>query len=82
MQTFFLVALLTLVTMAVNAQTFLPGGFINYNYRGNPVNNINFSDSASQKKWSVTKYSSLSTTFSFFKGGNATVVAMHQWDCN
>lgn len=74
MRTFILIALLFTVS-AANAQVFLPGSFIDYGYRGNPARNINFKDSASGKKWFVSKYSGLSTSFSFFKGGNATVIS-------
>lgn len=57
------------------AQMYLPGSFLDYSYRGNPANNIHFGDVASQKKWSLTKYSNISTSFSFFKGGNAMIIA-------
>lgn len=49
------------------------------NFMQRPLFNrtLNFSDSSfNQKKWFFTKYSGVSTSFSFFKGGNATVVAV------
>lgn len=75
MRTFLLIAFINIIAFSSKAQSFLPGNFIDYSYRGNPARNINFNDSASNKKWSLSKYSGISTTFSFFKGGNATVVS-------
>ncbi len=60
---------------AANAQTFLPGGFIDYGYRGSFANHLQLNDSAANKKWSISKYSGISTSFSFFKGGNATIIS-------
>jgi hypothetical protein len=53
----------------------LPGSFINNAYRGGFAHNVAGSDSAPGKKWFISKYSSISTSFTFFKGGSATVVA-------
>ncbi|MDB5247348.1 MAG: hypothetical protein JWQ40_1742 [Segetibacter sp.] len=74
MRTLILTALLFTVISA-SAQSYLPGSFIDMGYRGNFANNIHLNDSASKKKWFVSKYSGISTSFSFFKGGNATVVS-------
>jgi len=75
MRNFILIALLVISTSA-NAQTFLPGSFIDNSYRGSLVNDIHLHDSsAAGKKWFVSKYSGISTSFSVFKGGNATVVS-------
>lgn len=74
MRTVIIIALLLSFT-ALKAQTYLPGGFIDYNYRGSLMNNQHLNDSTLQKKWFVSKYSGMSTSFSFFKGGNATVVS-------
>jgi hypothetical protein len=74
MRSLLLIAFL-FIGASVDAQTFLPGGFMNNSYRGSAAANINFNDSASSKKWFISKYSGLSTTFSFFKGGNATVIS-------
>lgn len=72
MRTFILIGFLALAA-TVDAQTFLPGGFIDNSYRGSLINNIPLNDSASKKKWFVSKYTGISTSFSFFKGGSATV---------
>lgn len=70
------------LAVTVDAQTFLPGGFIdnsyrgglrNNSYRGSLMNNIHVNDSAFKKKWFVSKYTGISTSFSFFTGGSATV---------
>ena len=58
----------------VEAQIIFPGSFIDMGYRGN-MNIAHLSDSALNKKWSVSKYSSISTSYTFFKGGSATIVA-------
>lgn len=60
---------------SADAQLYNPYSLMNYGYRGGGATNINFNDSASAKKWFVSKYSGLSTSFSFFKGGNAMVVS-------
>src|SRR4051812_112154 len=75
MRNYILIAILLFTVSAVNAQAFLPGSFIDYGYRGNPARNINFRDSSTNKKWFVSKYSGLSMSYSFFKGGNATVIS-------
>lgn len=74
MRTFILISFLIIAATA-DAQIFLPGSFIDNSYRGSLINNIHVNDSASKKKWFVSKYSGISTTFSFFKGGNATIVS-------
>jgi len=74
MRFFILIAFLFTVT-ASRSQNLLPANFIDYNYRGSLLNNIHVTDTAAKKKWFVSKYSSISTSFSFFKGGNATVVS-------
>ncbi|HEX8460901.1 MAG TPA: hypothetical protein VF623_05710 [Segetibacter sp.] len=71
---FFIIIACLITATAANAQSFLPGSFIDYNYRGSLLNNKNLNDSTT-KKWFVSKYSSISTSFSFFKGGSATVVS-------
>jgi hypothetical protein len=59
----------------VKAQTVLPGSFMDYTYRGVFTHNIPVQDSGSQKKWSFSKYTGLSASYSFFKGGSASVIA-------
>ena len=74
MRTIILMALILSVT-ALRAQTLLPLSFFDYTQRANFANNIHQGDSRSEKKWSFNSYSSISTSFSFFKGGNATIVS-------
>lgn len=74
MRTIIIVALLVSFT-GLKAQSFIPGSFIDNAYRGSFANNIHLNDSTAKKKWFVSKYSGISTSFTFFKGGNATVVA-------
>ena len=64
-----------IITASADAQTFIPSSFIDNNYRGNLMNDIHVNDSAFKKKWFVSKYAGISTGFSFYKGGNATVVS-------
>jgi hypothetical protein len=72
-----LIIILALVLSAstLQAQRFFPGSFIDNSYRGSFANNFNRNDSAAKKKWSFSKYTGISTSFTFFKGGNATVVS-------
>jgi len=53
----------------------MAGSFIPNNYRSGFAYTGYPSDSSSQKKWSLTRYSALSTTYSVFKGGQAQIVA-------
>lgn len=74
MRIIILIAIMISAT-ALRAQTILPGSFLDYTNRAAFASNIHSQDSLSNKKWSLTKYSGISTTFSFFKGGNATIVS-------
>jgi hypothetical protein len=66
---------LIIFTTTLKAQTFMAGNFIPNNYRGGFANTRYAADSSSQKKWFLTRYNALSTTYSFFKGGQAMIVA-------
>lgn len=69
-----LIVLVMIVSVsALKAQTVLSPNFIDYIHRATFANNIHFADSISKKKWSFSKYSGISTSFAFFKGGNATI---------
>jgi len=72
-----LILVLTVIMMAATskAQTVLPGSFMDYTYRGTPAQNIPVQDSLSKKKWSFSKYTGLSASYSFFKGGSASIIA-------
>lgn len=74
MRTFLFISFL-IITSTADAQTFIPGSFFDNSYRGKLINNIHVNDSSFKKKWFVSRYSGISTSFSFFKGGNATVVS-------
>jgi hypothetical protein len=66
-----------LITIAATAgaQNYVPGSFIGNSYRGNLINSIQVNDTAFKKKWFVNTYTGISTGFSFFNGGNATIVS-------
>ena len=72
-----IIVLLALIifTSTLKAQTFVGGHFIPNNYRSGFAYNSHPTDSSSQKKWFLTRYSALSTSYSFFKGGQAMIVA-------
>lgn len=74
MRTFIFISFL-IITTTVNAQTLVPRSFVDNSYRGSLLNNIHVNDSTFNKKWFVSKYTGISTSFSFFKGGNATIVS-------
>lgn len=72
MRTFIIISFL-LVAATACAQTYVPGSFINNSYRGSLINNMHANDSAFKKKWFLRKYSGISTSFTSFRGGNATI---------
>jgi hypothetical protein len=74
MRTIIFISILLSVT-GLKAQRFLPGSFIDNTYRGGVISAVRQNDSASKKKWLFSKYSGISTSFTFFKGGSATVVS-------
>lgn len=74
MRTFILISFL-IITANLSAQNLLPGSFVDNSYRGSLLNNIHVTDSAFKNKWFVSNYAGISTSFSFFKGGNATIVS-------
>lgn len=74
MRTALLFALMVLAATS-NAQTIFPQSLGYNQYRSGFANQLPVSDSGIQKKWFLTRYSALSTSYSFYKGGHATVVA-------
>jgi hypothetical protein len=70
-----LVLIVMIIGSALKAQTVLPASFMDYTYRGTYAHNIPLQDSLSKKKWSFSKYTGLSASYSFFKGGSASVIA-------
>lgn len=72
----FLLAVFLVFAATTEAQTFLSGNYLYSGYRGSLVNPQFFSDSTNaQKKWTFTRYTALSTSYTFFKGGQASVVS-------
>jgi hypothetical protein len=72
MRTMFVVMVL-IFSVSGKAQTALTGSYTGQ-LRQNSMADINrFNDSVVDKKWFVSKYIGLSTSFVFFKGGSATV---------
>ncbi|MFT4155430.1 hypothetical protein [Parafilimonas sp.] len=73
---FILILAVSIASTTLRAQ-FIPS--MGYNgFTQSPVFNrrIHVNDSSfNNKKWFVTKYGGISTSFSFFKGGNATIIA-------
>ena len=67
------VVMVLIFSVSVKAQTALTGSYTGQ-LRQSSMTDINrFNDSAVDKKWFVSKYIGLSTSFVFFKGGSATV---------
>ena len=64
----------TVLFISLKAQTVLPGSFQN-NIHEKVFDNKNLYDSSAQKKWFLTKYTGIIAGYSFFRGGNAAVVA-------
>ncbi len=61
--------------LVIKAQSIVPGSFMDYSYRGLTALNLQVKDSSAKKKWSFSKYTGLSASYSFFRGGSASVVA-------
>lgn len=74
MRTFIFISFL-IITASAKAQSIIPATLVDYNYRGSLLNDVHVNDSAFKKKWFVSHYAGISTGFSFFKGGNATIVS-------
>jgi len=67
------VLIILIFPLALTAQNFTPPGFGSWQ-RPQYVSSIRLNDSM-PKKWFITKYASLSTGVSFYKGGNSTFVS-------
>ncbi|HZF65052.1 MAG TPA: hypothetical protein VEZ55_11220 [Chitinophagaceae bacterium] len=72
-----LTLLLTLMifTTTLQAQIFRAGEFLPNHYRTAFSYNRHPADSFSQKKWFITRYSALSTSYGVYNGGQAIIVA-------
>lgn len=75
MRLIILIALMVSVTV-LRAQTFMPASAMGNPYRGSFYNNVHLNDSTSEKKWSFSRYSAISSSFSLFKGGSATILSV------
>ena len=71
----FFIFFLVISFSAVTAQSYLPEGFMNKTYGYSIPHNFLATDSTGVKKWNVNTYSGISTSFSFFKVGSATILA-------
>ena len=69
------VFVLMMLAAGLNAQIYSPYNSFNYIQRPAFINSIGLNDSIPNKKWFVSKYAGVSTSFNFFRGGNAFVVA-------
>ena len=74
MRTLLLIVVLLSVAR-VKAQTAAPAGIAGYMPGTRFAYNTYLGDILSTKKWSFSRYSGISTSFTFFKGGNATIVS-------
>ncbi len=75
MRRMFVLAMM-IFSVSVKAQTALPGGYLNHLQQQSLANSTHLKDSTPGKKWFMTKYVGVSTGFSFFNGGNATVFSV------
>ena len=73
MRPIILIALMMSLT-ALKAQTFLPVNFTDDSYR-RTLSDIFYLNGSSKKIWSFSKYSVISSSFTSFKGGYATIVS-------
>lgn len=72
MRTFFIVVMLFFF-VTVRSQTIQRTGFSLYPQNHSLLNNSSLHDSTSAPKWFFSSYNGLSSSVSFFKGGNASI---------
>ena len=75
MRTLFVLAIL-ISSVKLNAQTYLPGSLTGYYRPGIIANNGFLNDTTPGKKWFVSRYTGISTSFMFSKAGSATVFSV------
>ena len=75
MRVFILVFILFFFTIA-ESQTVMSPGIRMYPQSTNLLNNSQLDDSTSSPKWFFSSYKAISTSISFFRGGNATIFSM------
>ena len=71
-----LIAIICSFSAQAQAQTGLPLNYMDYAQRYPLASHNYFSDSTPNKKWSVSKYIGLTTSYGFFNGGSATMLSV------
>ncbi|MCW3090239.1 MAG: hypothetical protein JWP81_1308 [Ferruginibacter sp.] len=61
--------------VAIKAQTLIPINSADFTQGNRIAHNIYLADSLPKSKWSLSRYNSISTSFTFFKGGNASIIS-------
>ncbi len=69
------VFVLMMFVATLNAQLYSPYDSFNYIQRHVFANSLRLNDSIPNKKWFVSKYVGVSTSFSFYRGGSAAIVS-------
>jgi hypothetical protein len=67
--------LLLFLTTRLTAQTSFNRSAYQNAYRSGFVSAVPFSDSTTKRKWTLTRYSALSASYTFFKGGQASIIS-------
>ena len=76
MRTIILLFISSLLVLQVQSQGYLPGSYIGNGYSPGMERNFSAKDSVSPGKWSLNKYSGISTSFTAWKGGHASIIAV------
>ncbi len=71
-----LVLLLLVSSSVLKAQAVFPSTYTGYRQQQVLNGGQRISDSNASKKWSLSKYGGISTSFSFYRGGHASVVSV------
>jgi hypothetical protein len=71
-----LILVILIFTASVKAQTVLPGNYNNHFQQRQMAQNARLNDSLPPQKWFISKYAGLSSSFTFFNGGNATILSV------
>lgn len=69
-----LILIVLIAATSAKAQT-VPLSFMDYTHRVPFANQYHVKDSAANKKWFLSSYTGISTSFVFYRGGNATIVS-------
>jgi hypothetical protein len=76
MKTVLLFFIAAFFTVEAQSQTYTPGNYNDNSFSSGLARTFSFSDSLSKKKWSLNKYSAISTSFIGWKGGSATAISV------